>query len=422
MKELSARALPISFSRAVLLIVALAFFLRFAFGLSQLAKPLDTLDQDRYLPFAKSLWAGQGFSFNGRPTAYRPPLYPLVLAPLVGTLGEGTAFRLGLIVLQSGMGAATAWLASQIAMKMATSSNRAESCGILAGILTAADPVLLSQASLPMTETLAAFLLTLSLYFISREDTVPAGLSFGLASLSRPSILACFAIVIVALIYCHRNNLRRSFKYALLLSACTFLVILPWGIRNYFAIGWPVFTTTHGGYTFALANNDVYYEEVLNGPPGAIWSGARQQSWFDSIGPSVKGLSEHEMDETLKARTWAFVRQNPQDFVRATIDRQRRFWAVSPSSQVYGRFVRYSSTVWTLPFWLLVVCGLFRPVCRTWPGLSVVGAIAGLASVHLIYWTDIRMRAPIVPALAIVASQSLGTSKKFWQAVPYRPK
>ena len=39
--------------------------------------------------------------------------------------------------------------------------------------------------------------------------------------------------------------------------------------------GVPVWTTTHGGYTLALANNEVYYRDVLNGSPGAVWTGRR---------------------------------------------------------------------------------------------------------------------------------------------------
>ena len=35
-------------------------------------------DPDNYLPMARSLASGEGFSFKGRPTAYRPPLYPLL--------------------------------------------------------------------------------------------------------------------------------------------------------------------------------------------------------------------------------------------------------------------------------------------------------------------------------------------------------
>ena len=42
----------------------------------------------------------------------------------------------------------------------------------------------------------------------------------------------------------------------------------PWAWRNARIFGEPVWSTTHGGYTLALANNPVYYAEVLDGPAG----------------------------------------------------------------------------------------------------------------------------------------------------------
>jgi hypothetical protein len=34
--------------------------------------------------------------------------------------------------------------------------------------------------------------------------------------------------------------------------------------------------------------------------------------------------------------------------------------------------------------------------------------IAAFTLVHLVFWTDMRMRAPIVPAIALLASRGLG--------------
>ena len=46
-----------------------------------------------------------------------------------------------------------------------------------------------------------------------------------------------------------------------LLALTIVLVLSPWMIRNLLVFGEPVWTTTHGGYTLALANNPVYYRE-----------------------------------------------------------------------------------------------------------------------------------------------------------------
>ena len=44
-----------------------------------------------------------------------------------------------------------------------------------------------------------------------------------------------------------------------LLALTIVIVLSPWMIRNLVVLGEPVWTTTHGGYTLALANNPVYY-------------------------------------------------------------------------------------------------------------------------------------------------------------------
>ena len=45
-------------------------------------------DPDNYLPLARSLAAGDGFALKGRLTAYRPPLYPMLLAPSIAIAGN----------------------------------------------------------------------------------------------------------------------------------------------------------------------------------------------------------------------------------------------------------------------------------------------------------------------------------------------
>ena len=95
------------FRRGLFALVVVAMVVRGAVIVPTLGR-LD--DPDNYLPLARSLAEGRGFLMNGRPTAYRPPLYPMVLAPwsLPGDrLGRGVA---GLhLALGAGTVALTAW-------------------------------------------------------------------------------------------------------------------------------------------------------------------------------------------------------------------------------------------------------------------------------------------------------------------------
>ena len=77
-RELDALDASASESHLLWTIVLLAVVLRAAV-MCVAAGAFD--DPDNYLPMARSLASGEGFAFKGRPTAYRPPLYPLMLAP-----------------------------------------------------------------------------------------------------------------------------------------------------------------------------------------------------------------------------------------------------------------------------------------------------------------------------------------------------
>ncbi len=114
-------------------------------------------DPDNYLPLARSIAAGDGLALGGRLTAYRPPLYPIVLSPVLMTLGDRAARGIGLLHLA--LGAATAGLTACVALAWNMGSRRA----FLAAVIVAVDPVLVWQSRFVMTETLTAFLLVAAL-------------------------------------------------------------------------------------------------------------------------------------------------------------------------------------------------------------------------------------------------------------------
>lgn len=85
-------------------------------------------DRDLYWGIAKHLAAGEGFVHPdlGHPTAYRPPLYPLLLAVIV-LVGGGSKM---LAVVQIGLSVATAWLTWRLARKFGGKSEAAAGGGV----------------------------------------------------------------------------------------------------------------------------------------------------------------------------------------------------------------------------------------------------------------------------------------------------
>ena len=366
-------------------------------------------DPDNYLPLARSIAAGRGFQINGKPTAYRPPLYPVLLAPLVGS--EDDRFTVAIAAFHLVLGVGTTLLTMRAARLWGLSAIRMQ----IAGLIVALDPVLVAQSRSVMTETLAAFLLAAAMATASTQmrGMVICGVAFGLASLCRPStlpaaVLACaFAATTGPGMWTERA--RRSLALALAVA----VTLAPWAIRNAIVLGEPIATTTHGGYTLALANNAAYARDVLNGPPGAVWSGPRQRAWFQEISQATDRMSEPQADRFLRNSALRWIREHPGDFLRASLARLGRFWGLAPSSSVYGRTLRWAAMMWTLPLWVAAIAGLFSRDLWKWPRAASLAAVMALTIVHVFYWTDLRMRAPIVPAIAIIAvSSAVFPSKK----------
>ena len=313
-------------------------------------------DPDGYLALARSLIREGSFQINGRPTAYRPPLYPLLLAPCVG-LRAATGLPVAIGLLHLALGAGTVALVADSARRW----GLIRSAVGLAAMVAAVDPVLVAQSRSIMTETLAAFLVAATLWALTLQGRSGAwwgGIGFGLASLCRPSLLPAAILTAGAGLVLGPGRLPNRFGRASLSLAATFLVLSPWAIRNAMSLGSPIWTTTHGGYTLALANNAAYYGDVLDGPPGAVWSGPNQDEWIESINQATEQMDEPEADRVLRRRAIEFAREHPRAFGRASLARLGRFWGVMPSAAVYAAPLRWATAAWTVPLWVLLLVGL----------------------------------------------------------------
>jgi hypothetical protein len=408
--EIASRASVLSILAAMLLAVAVR-------GASMLVGTGSFDDPDNYLPLARSLAAGEGLALGGRLTAYRPPLYPIVLTPLLITLGDQATRGIGLLHLA--LGAATAGLTGLVALAWNMGPRRA----FLAALIVAVDPVLVWQSRFVMTETLTAFLLAAALAAL----TVPGwrgaalgGCLFGLDGLSRPSMLAGAVLTILAALFAAPGTRRERLNRGVVMALAMVASLAPWAARNRLIFGVPVWTTTHGGYTLALANNEVYYRDVLNGSPGAVWTGDEQWRWWDSVNRATAGMPEPEADRFLRNTVWRLALDQPGTFLRACLSRLARFWSLTPATAVYSPAVRWATALWTVPLWIALVLGLFRRQLWQWPQVAAPLCAIGLTLVHALYWTDLRMRAPIVPAIALIVAGASLRLADARTALPYR--
>lgn len=400
----------------MLLVLCLALGLRAAL---QMAQPAELLhDRDLYLGIAQGIVAGRGYCTprTERPTAFRPPLYPLCLAAAGSifpwTAAVGIVNGLGTVALILGV-----WRTAQ--------NLGLGSVAWLAAGLAAVDPLLVQCAGQPMTETLFTGLVALWLASATSMEVrlrgdLRTGLLFGLVVLCRPTLwpLAGLALLVLLLRRFSGRSLGMRWPWGIGLAAL--LVVAPWAIRNQLVFGTPILATTHGGYTLLLANNPVFTRDVVRQPRHIAWPGESLAAWQRQLAVDLEQTLGPEAGEVAQDRqqsrwAWGNIGSHPQEFLAATAYRLRSLWRLAPQGdEAQGRRV-----------WLLRgVAGFYAIVF----GLALLGAVQVLRfpgrsrwlpclllvitvqTVHLFYWTDARMRAPLVPVISLLA------------AVPFTPR
>lgn len=375
-------------------------------------------DRDLYWGLAKRVAAGEGYVHPdlGHPTAYRPPLYPLLLAGIV-VVGGGAKW-LGAVQIGLAVGA-TLWT-----WRLGRTLCDARTGMIAAGLVTF-NPLLIQTTTLAMTETLCSCLLVLWLLLWSERSrnakraTWPLGLVAGAAVLCRPTVWVFVGLssVVIAVAEWRRQGASRAERLREMARvwspamAAFALTVAPWGIRNQWRFGQPIVTTTHGGYTLLLGNNDeVYRAEVLDANPAWDSRGWQEALRRERQRSGLEARDEVAVDRWLShtARDW--IRQHPREFCELCWLRVKRFWNLIPGGADAGSLptiVRWGIAVFfAVELWAAAI-GLWRLRREEWRAWwPLVLLLLSFALVHVVYWSNLRMRAPVEPVLALLAARA----------------
>jgi hypothetical protein len=198
-------------------------------------------------------------------------------------------------------------------------------------------------------------------------------------------------------------------------------VISPWAIRNYREWGTPLITTTHGGYTFYLANNDQFYEWLTHDRT-VPWDarGFNNQLGLFLRSPTVAGeKKEFLYDKFCYRNAWQTIHRQPDIFLRACGYRLYQLWSPLPHQltaieSVQRRCLRYATCAWYCGVYALAAIGIWRLRWRLFQPPLIWGVLLCLAftAVHTFYWTNLRMRAPLMPFVALIAAAGVDISPK----------
>lgn len=213
-----------------------------------------TGDEAQYDGPARSLLLGGGFSHHGEPWAWKPPLWPLVLAGIKSVFGHGhrpAVFAQGLF------DAGTALLAWFVARRIFASGRAAW----LAFAAVALWPPFLRESRFLQTEPLytlgVAAMLAGFVRFVERPTLRRGfllGVVTGLASLVRPTGFAVAATLVAAWIVLDRQA-PRSWKALVPAVLGAVLVLTPWTVRNARVFHAFIPFSNGGGEVFAMGTS-----------------------------------------------------------------------------------------------------------------------------------------------------------------------
>lgn len=379
-------------------------------------------DIDAYLEIGRNIAAGVGFSLGQPPhvSAYRPVLLPLVLAAIFRC--GASPIMLGLIhVILGTLAAGLTYRAGRL-LQLGPAS-------LAAAALVAVDPLLLQYTVLPMTEILCSTLISMWCWGIvefppgstanGRRAWISPflqGVCLGLICLCRPGFLATAGLILLWM-GLQGMALTATLRQILWTLIGLGLTLAPWTVRNAVVIGKATPATTHGGYTLLLANNPTFYHEVILRGWGTVWQRQSLLDWQQELEVQLQAAGIEPRDEVARD-TWmyrraaAHIRNEPLLFLRAILWRAIRFWDLAPwTAGSHGRLVVWGTTLFYGAMLIAMMVGLYRLDRVEWRIWSLLLLLpATLWMTHWFYWTDMRMRAPVIPILALLAARAISRS------------
>jgi hypothetical protein len=391
---------------------------------------------------ARSLVLGQGYAnpFNGisGPTAWTPPLYPLLMALSFKLFGLYTnAAALFLLVCNSVFSAGIAPAVYEIAARCFDAkgiarrgSKIAEPVAMWSAWLWAVYPAALQYAIHWLWEmSVSTFLFTWVIVVALRlRDQGPGtkaqsahwglwvwfGVLWGLLSLSNASLLLCFPAMVVWVgwpwIRVQGPGLRvqRLKRVAIggVVSVGMFCVVMsPWWVRN--AVTLHAFVPTRSNLGVELYESTLESHEALPwGTAMPLWAGDPEFKRFVRMGEmkyaQVRGAEAKQRISAMKGQ-----------IARWTLDRFLYFWDGTPHplenhpANEYGRELSYA---------FLSACGLLGLALMLWRKVEGAGLFAIVfALVPLPYYlvtVQARFRHPIEPLIAVLAVYLFRSTEK----------
>lgn len=398
---------------AVAATVALALALRLAWIAYSDWRPLPDDDAFRYDWFARKLAEGAGFvHLNGKPTAFWPPGYALLLAPLYRLFGPDALWGQ---LLNAVLGAATVAFTYAI-----TRRAFGERAGVVAAAIVAAFPSLILFAGVTLSETAFTCFALLALWLLAVEGAAGppklallaiTGMTIGFATLVRGQALL-FPLVALPFWFAASRDLRASATRLAIVGTFTIAAVAPWTIWNAIRMNAFVPISTNAGVDLWIGHHDgasgrgqmadalVYSRPDLDSVAGEVAVNA------EGFREAIRFALDQPLTELqLLPRKLYYLYYHDEEGLR---------WNDGHGGQPWMDPALWNALRWTSNAYYYAVLGLFalgvamvrRRLLAPVPVL-VVSFIGYWTIVHLVFFGDPRFHAPAMPLFAALAGVSV---------------
>ncbi len=387
-------------ARTAIWIAAAALVVRLAV-LIALPEPALNGDAEVYHRLATELLNGEGYrSWQGLPTAERPPLYAGFLAVLLWMGGGSLTIVYAAQAIIDALSCALIYLLGRRLL--------GHGPGVLAGVLAVSCVSLVAATRLVLTETLFTFLLLGAVWLLIESLERPrarvvagCGAVLGLATLTRGTTMllpaACAVPFVIA------GGVRAGAKRWALLMTAFALVLLPWIARN-----WVVF---HEVIPVATQGGKVLYSSYFP-PDGKIFG---RFATDETMTYAKTQLSETDASRYLVRQTVERLRAHPGQLPKL-LAMKLGFFLVPFDWEVLGigQGVWNATYAFILPFALL---GMWVRRQAGEPSRWLWFVLGYFVAMSLLFYGSPRMRLPVEPYLLIWASAGLA-----WAADRFRDR
>ena len=334
---------------------------------------------------------------------HRMPGFPTILA-ISNLVFPDNMFAARLLL--SLLGVVVCWLVFKLGSQLDSPQT-----GLIAAAICAVSPMLVGFSPLILSETAFATSLVVSLLAVKRLidvihtgtrvkdrrkilfQTILVGTLIGLGVYIKPSwilIAPCF----VAFICLAFRYSKRSIVSGIVIILSLFVVLLPWGVRNFTVSDHFTLTTFWMGPSL--------YDGLQ---PGA--TGASDMRFYDKEQLPAR-FSEYEVDRIYRDRAVQLAFNDPLRVVRLAGSKFLRFWNLWPNAdQFQSGWIRLGMGLFYVPTFLLCLIGIWEWRHRFWPLAICLGPVLYFTGLHLIFVSSLRYRLPAEYPLMILVAVGL---------------